>query len=160
MRRIVSTMILLFVGLAGHAEVISGTKTLRHDDDYVFKHEGPLFFGHLPIGNIEEVAATSASFGYFDLGSAEILIPLPDYDDGTSATLTETIFTVEMIYAEGTLPAVNYTITWNGEDSVFFENDSNWPIDLCFIEFKVWAFRQGEVGVAPMDFGALKSMFE
>jgi hypothetical protein len=85
---------------------------------------------------------------------------MPVYGDGTSATLAETIFTVIMSYAEGTLSAVTLMTTWNGEDSVLFKNDGPWPLDLCHIEIKVWAFRQGSVGAAPLDFGMLKSMFE
>ncbi len=162
MRLCITTMILLLAGFAAIAEPIMGTKTLAYSDD-IHSSYGPRFFGHLPGACIEEIATTSEIFELILFhNSVELPIPMPVYGDGTVAALSETIFTVEMIHGYGNIEVVHLETTWNGGNTCTFANlaDEIYVFDGCSIEIKVWAFRQGSVGAAPLDFGALKSMFE
>ena len=148
------TAISLFA-IAIQAEPITGTRVIYiqvGDDGWEL---GPPFFGYLPEGTITEMAYTEAIVA--GQSGDSFPVPLPTYTDGTVALLSEVFFTIQIDNLHPReLTVLEYT--WDGGDTLLFETSIHWTWSR--LNVKAWAFRQGSVGAAPMDFGVLKTMFE
>jgi hypothetical protein len=149
-------MISTLLVLAGplQAVTISGGWLLEAYDEV-----GPRFYGTLPEGNITEIAQASSASYYYELGGFAP-IPLPTYDDGTTASLGEILFTIrfsDIDFGGGVI--LRLESYWDGVSPEVWAGTG---LDYSYSAFSVhsWAFRQGSVGAAPLDFGQLKSLFE
>jgi hypothetical protein len=156
--RILLTLIIMtmFTGTL-QSETISGTWGITASGSHSYE-TGPRFFGNLPEGNITEIAVASSDAYSYEL-SGYAPIPLPTYQDGTSANLGEILFTVRFDDVDwGGVPISIYCY-WDGVSS---EVSAGTGADYTYLTFTVhsWAFRQGPVGAASMDFSVLKTMFE
>ncbi len=131
---------------------------------YHFTQMGPQLLGHLPMGEVSELAFASASEIVSEPGSAQrtLSIPRPVFADGSSATETEIIFTVHVrsLYRFPTHVDIHQAITWTGGDTIVMEwigrriEESD-----AEVEMRAWAFRHGSVATDSMSFSELKSLF-
>ena len=131
---------------------------------YHFTQEGPQLFGHLPSGEITELAFASATEIVSELGEAErnVSIPTPVFGDGSSATEAEIFFTVHVhsLYRFPTHVDMYQRITWTGGGTVSMEWMGSRIEEIeAEVEIRAWAFRQGNVATESMSFSELKKLF-
>ncbi len=155
MRTALCLIALLFAGFAT-AEPITGTYSFSCGWD-VWGHSGPFFFGTIPTGEIVEYATASESWG-FGIETVTRTIPLPQYEDGTDATLDEIMFSLRGGAFTSGSASWSVQAEWSGGNDLILS--FNGPYGNAFMDIEVIAFRQGSVGAAPLNFGQLKALFE
>ncbi|MBC8366650.1 hypothetical protein H8E52_04495 [bacterium] len=143
------------IAFSSIAEPITGSRIIQNISGEGME-TGPLFFGYLPEGEIIEVATATKSHFFIDT-SRDVPIPMPIYEDGTSATLIDLIFTIRFNGFNPSEYGGYIEATWDGLQHATITQPSMSPAS---IEVRVWAFRQGSVGAESLDFGMLKTMFE
>ncbi len=121
--------------------------------------EGPTLLGWIPQSCVSEFATASSTIEYVD--NMAYPVPVPQFEDGTYATEEEILFAVQWGCYAAELFVVDFeaNATWNGGPDVYLGVNNSVGVGVsCTITS--YAFRQGSVGAAPLDFGTLKSMFE
>ncbi len=131
---------------------------------YHFVQDGPQLFGHLPMGEVSEIAFASATEIVSSLGETQrtVSLPMPVYSDGSISNEAEVFFTIHprSIYRHPTHEDFTQVFSWNGGEQVSLE----WighrieQID-AEVEIRVWAFRQGAVAAESSSFSGLRSLF-
>jgi hypothetical protein len=126
---------------------------------------GPTLFGHLPETCITEFAIASQIYSgdMDDFYNDSYDIPVPQYNDGSYATEAEILFTIEFVDLDSVTgnagdPAI-IAWSWYGGSQALFHCDLEITQTIT-VKIESYAFRQGSVGAAPLDFGMLKTLFE
>jgi hypothetical protein len=162
---------MIFAFASSYAEPLYGTANITLEAEILeglITEGGRGLFGHLPEGSIEELATT---YGVFTFNSGDypaiLTIPVPIYEDGTLASEAEILFVVRQqleIYANTSALCCSAggSVSWYG--GPYLQVDAYWDSNLHVmgirIEVTSYAFRQGSVAAAPLDFGQLKTLFE
>ncbi len=174
---LLSILTIIALSSTAIAEAITGTTVfaLRTPNANYFdlEQEGEAILGHLPLGAVDEIATlkTTLDIDQAAWGNLWTLVPVPQYEDGTLATEAEILFSVRVslfdvyhVIVGGQYNHYEVHATWTGGEGVYLEQftSGGWQTlaGMTRVEITSYAFRQGSVGAAPMDFGQLKSLFE